>query len=134
MKSLQEYIKEGILDNVNTALKNADKNIKYNYFPKTKEERKDIVYKRMKERGRYANLNDIYTGDITDMSYLFDDSSFNGDISNWDVSNVTDMNHMFDWSDFDKNISDWKINKNCDTEDMFARCSIREQYKPKVIE
>ena len=26
------------------------------------------------------------------MSYLFKDSEFNGDISNWNLSNITDMN------------------------------------------
>jgi len=39
------------------------------------------------------------------MSLLFSNSSFNGDISKWDVSNVTDMNGMFSNSIFNKDIS-----------------------------
>ena len=81
MKTLQEYIKEGILDNVDTALKNADHNIKYNYFPKTNKELKNLVNKLIKERGNNANLNDIDTSKITDMTDVFNYSEFNGDIS-----------------------------------------------------
>lgn len=41
------------------------------------------------------------------MYCMFEDSKFNGDISNWDVSNVTDK---------------------CK---MFFRCPIKSKYKPK---
>ena len=37
---------------------------------------------------------------VTDMSFMFCDSEFNGDISNWNVSNVTDMSYMFCDSEF----------------------------------
>ena len=32
-----------------------------------------------------------FNQDIPSISQMFSDSPFNGDISNWDVSNVTDM-------------------------------------------
>ena len=63
----------------------------YSCKPKTKEELKKIIEDRISKEGSNCNLNDIDTSLITDMSYLFFDSKFNGDISNWDVSNVKDM-------------------------------------------
>ena len=44
------------------------------------------------------------------MSCMFDNSEFNQDISNWDVSNETTTNRMFDKS------------------------SIKEEYKPKTLQ
>ena len=80
----------------------------YNYFPESKEELKDLLKQLIEERGNEGNFNDIDVSNITDMSYLFDDmKEFNGDISNWDVSNVKDY------------------------DDIFFNCPIKEKYKPK---
>jgi len=39
-----------------------------------------------------------------------DASSFNGDISSWDVSNVTDMAYMFrNASSFNQDIGSWDV-------------------------
>ena len=63
--------------------------------------------------------SDIPTG-VTDMGYMFTSSAFNGDISNWDVSNVTDMNNMFlDASQFNQDISGWIVSNVTDMENMF---------------
>ena len=90
-----------------------NKDIKsYNYHPKTRSELKELVYKLIDERGNDANLNDIDTSEITDMTELFAKSSFNGDISNWDVSNVKNMTWMFYDSDFTGetgDISNWDV-------------------------
>ena len=67
----------------------------YKYYPETKEELKSIIKEQIKKEGNNCDLNDIYTGNITDMSDLFKYSHFNGDISKWDVSNVKDMSSMF---------------------------------------
>jgi hypothetical protein len=40
------------------------------------------------------------------------------------------MEYMFSDSKFNKNISNWKINSNCETNDMFSNCPIKEIYKP----
>ena len=59
--------------------------------PKTKDELKKIIEKTIKEQGNKGDLNFIDTSKITDMSELFYNSKFNGDISKWDVSNVENM-------------------------------------------
>ena len=59
--------------------------------PKSNDELKAIINARIAEEGPDCNLNDIDTSLIEDMSYLFDQSKFNGDISKWNVSNVKDM-------------------------------------------
>ena len=148
MKSLQHYITEKILINKNSK-------IVYNYYPKTKEELKDIINKRIESEGNDCNLNDIDTSNITDMSDLFEYSDFNGNISNWDVSNVTNMASMFFDSEFNGDISKWDasnvenmhgmflrstFNGDISTWDvsnvkymgrMFDDCPIEEKYKPK---
>ena len=85
MKSLKSYIQEKLVIKKN----------KYNYFPKTKEELKDIILERIEAEGKEVDLNDIDVSNITDMSRLFKDTDFNGDISKWDVSNVNDIYSMF---------------------------------------
>ena len=126
----------------------------YSYQPKTKKELKEIIKKRIFKEGPDCNLNDVDTSLITDMSWLFYVSEFNGDISNWDVSNVNDMNCMFErssfngdiskwnvsnvddmsdmfaYSGFSQDISNWNINKNCNVESMFYECPIKDEYKP----
>ena len=48
---------------------------------------------------------------VADMSDMFrGSSSFNGDLSNWDVSSATSMHSMFDGADaFDRNLGNWYI-------------------------
>ena len=105
-----------------------------NYYPETKDELREIIYKRMKKEGNECDLNDIDVSSITDMSYLFSDfdknnnfitknniSDFNGDISKWDVSNVTDMSCMFyDAESFNGDISGWNVSKVEDMSYMFG--------------
>ena len=100
MKTLQQFITEKILINKNSKLA-------YNYHTKTKDELKKIIKRIIESEWNKCDLNDIDTSNITDMSYLFEDSDFNGDISKWNVSNVTN------------------------NADIFFRCPIDEKYKPK---
>ena len=58
---------------------------------RNKRELKELINQRIVRYGYNCNLNDIDVSKITDMSELFQDSKFNGDISEWDVSNVRDM-------------------------------------------
>ena len=125
-----------LVDHINEALK-IGKNLSewsaYSCQPKTKKELKEIIKERISEQGNKCDLNDIDTSLIDDMSFLFCESSFNGDISKWDVSNTTDMYGMFAKSQFNQNISNWNINKNCYLTGMFAGCHIKEEYKPKAL-
>ena len=54
-----------------------------------------LIKQEMEKNGPKCDLNHIDVGNITDMSYMFRYSPFNGDISKWDVSNVIDMASMF---------------------------------------
>ena len=126
MKTLQNYITEKILINKNSKI-----SYKYNYHPKTKDELKDIIKRRIESEGNECDLNDIDTSNITDMSKLFEGSEFNGNISKWDVSNVTNMKFMFRNSKFDSDISNWDVSNVKFKLDIFYNCSIKEKYKPK---
>ena len=57
---------------------------------------------------------------VRDMSWMFSDSSFNQDISSWDVSNVTNMSGMFKNSPFSKNINKWNVSNVTDMRCMFS--------------
>ena len=54
-----------------------------------------LIERRIKEQGPNCDLNDIDVRKVTDMSNMFRNTIFNGDISQWDVSNVTSMYGMF---------------------------------------
>ena len=149
MKNLKDIIQERLHIN-----KDIDS---YNYHPKTKYELKELVNKLIKERGNDADLNDIDTSEITDMTTLFNNSKFNGDISswnvsnvkymmymfhnskftgengdisNWDVSNVKDMMYMFCDSKFNGDISDWNVSNVVDMSYMFNGTPL-EKNQPK---
>ena len=60
----------------------------------SKNELCDII-KEQCEKDPNGSLNHLDVSRITDMSYLFTNTNYNGDISEWNVSNVTDMHGMF---------------------------------------
>ncbi|MBM7557062.1 BspA family leucine-rich repeat surface protein [Halanaerobacter jeridensis] len=62
---------------------------------------------------------------VTDMEGMFREaSSFNGDISGWDVSNVTDMEGMFRGaSSFNRDLSGWDVSSVKDMANMFYGAS-----------
>ena len=117
------------------------------FRPKTKNELREIIEKELERQGIDADLNDIDTSKITDMSYLFEGlkirnikidkwdvsnvkymqwlfsgkTKFNCDLSKWDVSNVTDMCGMFYRAFlFTSDLSNWDVSNVTDMFCMFA--------------
>src|SRR3989339_836578 len=72
--------------------------------------------------GDISNWN---VSNVTNMGFLFiDATSFNRDISKWNVSNVTFMTNMFNGaSSFNGDISNWDVSKVIDMNGMFQDAS-----------
>ena len=68
-----------------------------------------------------GDLSSWDVSSVTDMSNMFfEASSFNGDLSSWDVSAVTNMSSMFDNAyDFNGNLSSWDVSAVTDMSNMF---------------
>ena len=119
MKQLNNFINEKLKINSKSKIN------QYQYFPKNTDELKEIIVKLIDERGYDADLNDIDTSKITDMSMLFKHSEFSGDVSKWNVSNVENMNEMFAYSkltDENTNLYNWNVKNVINMEGMFAQC------------
>lgn len=91
-------------------------------YPVNDDNIKTVIEFSVKALGNKANLNWIDVSCITNMSSLFANSQFNGDISNWNVSNVTDMSYMFYKNfDFESDINKWDVSNVKDMRCMFAK-------------
>lgn len=105
------------------AVKNPDVSIisGFKHTPKTKTALITAIREEIKRQGSHADLNGIDTSAIKNMRELFNKfKTFNGDISEWNVSSVTDMADMFNGSDFDGDISKWDVSNVKDMTEMFS--------------
>ena len=110
-------LKESILSSTKTG-----KKAFCTLFPKSRFELLKMIRSEIMEKGNNCSLNHIDTSKITDMSTLFFNSYFNGDISDWDVSNVEDMYGMFRGAKFfNGDISKWNVSKVTDMSYMFNK-------------
>ena len=108
MKSLNSYINSYIKDIYVT--EGIFKNIGADVVTvKTKDELIKLINETTKKEGWKCDLNFIDVSKIKDMTHVFCQSEFNGDISRWDVSNVRVMDGMFLDSDFNGDISKWDV-------------------------
>ena len=119
-----KHLKEIILEKLKIGSKS--KVDEYTYHPKDDEELKELIGKLIKERGNKADLNDIDTSKIKDMSYIFIYSKFNGDISGWDVSKVRNMSNMFFGSKFNGDISKWDVSNVKYMRNMFYNSPLQK--------
>ena len=150
MKTLESHMNEALKIG-----KDLSKFSTYSYKPTCKDELEEIINKRIYKDGPKCNLNDIDVSNVTDMSFLFygsdfngdisewdvsnvkemfmmfAQSKFNGDISKWDVSNVTTMSYMFSDSEFNQDISNWKIKNGCIMKNIFIGCPIKKSFRPE---
>ena len=94
---------------------------------------KDSIERSIKVLGDECNLNFIDTELINDMSFMFDNSEFNGDISDWNVEKVIDMGYMFNRSKFNGDISNWNVENVTNMRYMFDGCPLenRPEFQPK---
>jgi hypothetical protein len=95
------------------------------FQPKVKSELRNLLIHLIKKNSPKSYYNDIDTSLINDMSGLFLEiidflgDGFEGEISNWDVSNVIDMREMFYATPFNNNISSWNMSNVRYTDSMF---------------
>lgn len=69
---------------------------KYEIFATDRKHLENLINKEIKLNGYTCDLNHINVSNVIDMAGLFQDiPKFNGNISQWDVSNVKDMSSMF---------------------------------------
>ena len=98
--------------------------LKYLSFLKSKQEADDrtirsLVSKTILSYGHKANLNFIDTTKVTDLSNIFNNLRFNGDVSSWNTENVITMNKLFYRTEFIGDITNWNVKNVIDMSDMF---------------
>ena len=81
---------------------------------------KALICAAVAKNGNECDLNFIDVSNVTNMSRIFQDSQFNGDISKWNVSRVTHMVDMFQDSKFNGDISKWNVSKVTNMWGMFS--------------
>ena len=77
----------------------------------------NYIFYKSKFNGDISNWD---ISNVTNMNWMFYESEFNGDISNWNVSNVTNMSRLFSRSKFNKDISNWNISNVTNMSWMFS--------------
>lgn len=105
-----------------------------NDSPITQKDLKNVTDMRSLFYGVKKLSSDISKWDVskvTDMGYMFRDSTINPDISGWDVSNVTDMAKMFYDANFTHDLSGWDISKVKNMSSFMADVDSKQDFFKK---
>jgi surface protein len=96
----------------------------YDYFPETNKELRELIDKIIYKYGICADLNNVRVSYINNFEDVFSGKvQFNGDVSEWDVSNGLDFRFMFFiCRNFNSNVSMWDISNGKYFEYMFSSC------------
>ena len=126
---LLEKLFDDIYDDELSLSKQSENISLYSYYPKNKEELRELLTKLLNKRGPDADLNDIDISNITDLGPVNGYGLFekldphNIDISEWNVSRVTDMCNMFEnCKHFNCNLSKWNVSNVKYATFMFKNC------------
>ena len=80
-------------------------------------------------------IGDWDVSNVTNMAAMFCCTcNFNQPIGDWDVRKVNNMANMF-WGaeKFNQDISNWKLKSKVKILDIFGKCPIKEENKPKTL-
>ena len=88
---------------------------------------RDLLIQR---RNEGADLSKTCVSNVSNMTGLFANVTFNQDISSWDVSNVTDMSGMFqNNSAFNQDLSKWNVDSVKTMTSMFQNSSFDQNIQ-----
>ena len=74
------------------------------------------------------NISTWDVSNVTNMSNMFESAAFNQPIGNWDVSNVTNMYYMFESATaFNQDISSWDVSSVTNMQRMFSKAKAFNQ-------
>jgi len=87
-----------------------------------------LFYRNSDSTVNFPNF-DIDTRSATDMSFMFDDTRYNGtDHTGWDTSNVTNMSTMFrQTQSFNQAVEMWDVSKVTNMSSMFDQAEVFDQ-------
>jgi len=77
------------------------------------------MYRIFRDSSFNQDISDWDVSNVTSMRAMFYNTPFNQDIGGWDVGNVTDMGFMFYYSSFDQDIGGWDVSKVTSMRRMF---------------
>ena len=77
--------------------------------PATREELQTIIEQEIAAHGNTCDLNHIDVSAIRDFSWVFSNMLFNGNVSEWNVSNGTNFEGIFENQPFTGDISRWDV-------------------------
>ncbi len=86
-------------------------------------ELKKAIVEHIERAGPHCSLNHLDVSQIVNFSELFENSVFDGDISQWNVSNGKYFDSMFRGSSFNGDISSWNMSSATNLKAMFC-CSL----------